>query len=70
MLLRSASVVAIAACLMFAAQAQAADAPSLAADSNEVDQVVVIGSGQTRSVSTLLPQNLDVLPPAPASRRR
>jgi len=63
MLLRSASVAAIAACLMFAAQAHAADAPPAAADSNEVDQLVVVGSGQTRSVSTLLPSQLDVLPP-------
>jgi iron complex outermembrane receptor protein len=56
-------VAAIAACLMFAAQAHAADAPPAAADSNEVDQVVVVGSGQTRSVSTLLPSQLEVLPP-------
>ncbi|MBO9559478.1 MAG: TonB-dependent receptor [Caulobacter sp.] len=64
MLLRSASVVAIAAGLMVAAQAQAADAPPAdAADSTEVDQLVVVGSGQTRSVSTLLPESLEVLPP-------
>ena len=34
-----------------------------AADSSEVEAVVVVGSGQTRSVSTLVPSNLDVLPP-------
>lgn len=32
-------------------------------DSTQVDEIVVVGSGETRSVSTLLPQNLDVLPP-------
>jgi iron complex outermembrane receptor protein len=68
MLLRSASVVAIAASLMFATQVKAADtpaanAPPATADSTEVEQVVIVGSGQTRSVSTLLPQHLDVLPP-------
>lgn len=68
MLLRSASVVAIAASLMVAAQAHAADAPPVdtaanTADSTEVDQLVVVGSGQTRSVSTLLPESLEVLPP-------
>jgi iron complex outermembrane receptor protein len=59
---KSVSLLAIAACLMFAAQAQAADAPG-PADGNEVDALVVVGSGQTRSVSTLLPANLEVLPP-------
>lgn len=64
----AASLLAIAACLMFASQVQAADtppadAPAAPADSNEVDQIVVIGSGQTRSVSTLLPESLEVLPP-------
>lgn len=65
---KSASLLAIAACLMFATQVKAADTPAADApagtpDSNEVDQLVVVGSGQTRSVSTLLPQHLDVLPP-------
>jgi iron complex outermembrane receptor protein len=63
MLKKSASLLAIAACLMFAAQAQAADAPAAPADSNEVDALVVVGSGQTRSVVTLLPSNLETLPP-------
>ncbi len=68
MLLRSASVVAIAACLMAATQAQAADTPAaksadVAADSTELDQIIVVGAGQTRSVSTLTPASLDVLPP-------
>lgn len=31
--------------------------------SDQVDEIIVIGSGQTRSVSTLTPSNLDVLPP-------
>ena len=66
MLKKSASLLAIAACLMFATQVQAADAPAAPAapaDSNEVDALVVVGSGQTRSVVTLLPSNLEVLPP-------
>ncbi|MEI9851981.1 MAG: Plug domain-containing protein [Sphingomonas sp.] len=52
-----------------APSAAAADAPSAAADepSGEADsgepEIVVVGSGETRSVSTLVPSNLDVLPP-------
>jgi iron complex outermembrane receptor protein len=34
-----------------------------AQDNGDVESIVVIGSGQTRSVSTLLPQNLTVQPP-------
>ncbi|MEI9965357.1 MAG: TonB-dependent receptor [Caulobacteraceae bacterium] len=63
MLYKSASVLAIAACLMFATQVKAQDAPSGQTDSNELGEIVVIGSGQTRSVSTLVPSNLEVLPP-------
>lgn len=62
MLLRSASVAAIAACLMVATQAQAADAPA-PADNTELDAVVIVGSGQTRSVTTLVPASLETLPP-------
>jgi iron complex outermembrane receptor protein len=39
------------------------DEPVAAPDADQVDEIVVIGSGETRSVSTLTPQNLDVLPP-------
>lgn len=63
MLHKSASLLAIAACLAFATQVKAADAPATPTDSAELDAVVVIGAGQTRSVSTLLPSNLEVLPP-------
>ena len=63
MLHKSASLLAIATCLMFAAQAKAEDAPSAPADNSQVEPIVVIGAGQTRSVTTLLPANLDVLPP-------
>ncbi len=39
-------------------------APDAAEPSTDtVEDIVVIGSGQTRSVSTLTPQNLDTLPP-------
>jgi hypothetical protein len=33
------------------------------ADSKDEAAIVVVGSGETRSVSTLVPSNLDVLPP-------
>ncbi|MEJ0099106.1 MAG: TonB-dependent receptor [Pseudomonadota bacterium] len=64
MLRNSTIAMAIAACLTFVAQANAADAPrGESADLTELDEIVVIGTGETRSVSTLLPANLDVLPP-------
>jgi iron complex outermembrane receptor protein len=63
MLQKSAAAFAVTACFTLAAQTSAADAQSAAADGNDVEQVVVIGSGQTRSVSTLLPSNLTVQPP-------
>ena len=67
MLLKSASILAIAACLMSATQVKAqatpaSDAPIAKADSAP-QEIVVIGGGQTRSVSTLLPSSLDTLPP-------
>ena len=62
MLCNSASVLALAACLTFATQAMAEEAPSASADT-EVGELIVVGSGQTRTVSTLTPQSLDVLPP-------
>ena len=52
-----------AACFSFASQAMAADAVSAAADAGESEDIVVIGGGATRSVSTLLPSNLDVMTP-------
>ncbi|MDO7840808.1 TonB-dependent receptor [Sphingomonas immobilis] len=54
---------------LIASVAHAAPAPADAAapaDADVTDQsqdIVVVGSGETRSVQTLLPQNLDVLPP-------
>lgn len=30
---------------------------------DQLDEIVVVGSGQTRSVSTLTPANLETLPP-------
>jgi len=53
----------VAACLTLTAQAQAQIAPSDAEDAPAGGDIVVIGSGQTRSVSTLVPSNLEVLPP-------
>ncbi|WP_298161197.1 TonB-dependent receptor [Brevundimonas sp.] len=41
---------------------QTAPAQVVASD-DQLDEIVVIGSGETRSVSTLTSQNLDVLPP-------
>ena len=43
--------------------AQAQDTAPSDADGSEFGDIVVIGSGQTRSVSTLLPSNLEALPP-------
>jgi len=71
MLQKSVFAVTAAACLTVAAQAgaqdlpptKAADAAPREADANPAPDIVVIGSGETRSVSTLLPANLDALPP-------
>jgi iron complex outermembrane receptor protein len=47
-----------------ASQEVPAAAPEAEAEAvAEASEIVVLGSGQTRSVSTLLPSNLDVLPP-------
>jgi iron complex outermembrane receptor protein len=51
------------ACFPLTTQAHAADATSEEADNGNAEEIVVIGSGETRSVSTLVPANLDVLPP-------
>ena len=48
------------------AVAHAQDSAAVASDDTETgdsSNIVVVGSGQTRSVSTLLPANLDTLPP-------
>lgn len=63
MLKKSAFLLTAAACVSFTTQAQAQDVPSSDADNFDLEEIVVIGSGQTRSVSTLLPANLEVLPP-------
>jgi iron complex outermembrane receptor protein len=60
---KSATAFAVTACLTFALQAEAQDMSSAGAGGSDAETVVVIGSGQTRSVSTLLPSNLTVLPP-------
>jgi iron complex outermembrane receptor protein len=41
----------------------AAEAPSDADTADHGGDIVVVGSGKSRSVSTLLPSNLDILPP-------
>ena len=53
----------VAACVTFATQVKAADTPVQKADSSNIEEIVVVGAGETRSVSTLVPSNLDVLPP-------
>ena len=60
-LMASAALVSLAP----AAHAQTADSTSAVADTDSGSDatIVVVGSGQTRSVSTLLPSNLDTLPP-------
>jgi len=70
---KSVSVFALAiACLSYAPHAHAQDvAPvdSLDGDNGDAGEIVVIGSGQTRSVSTLLPSNLDTLPPGASAQK-
>jgi iron complex outermembrane recepter protein len=43
--------------------ARAQEAQDSGANSSDVESIVVVGTGQTRSVSTLLPSNLAVQPP-------
>ena len=52
-----AAVLAATACFTFVAQVANAE------EGGDVESVVVIGTGQTRSVSTLMPSNLTVQPP-------
>jgi len=59
---KSAAAFAVTACFTLAVQAEAADV-STVADSSAVETVVVVGAGETRSVTTLVPANLEVLPP-------
>jgi iron complex outermembrane receptor protein len=68
MLQSSAIALVIAAGLSFATQVQAAailapDATPRATSSTDVEEIIVVGQGQTRTVSTLTPENLDTLPP-------
>jgi len=49
--------------LVPAAHAQSVDTAPAADATADAGDIVVIGSGETRSVSTLVPSNLDVLPP-------
>src|SRR5215813_3265295 len=60
---KSAVAFALAASFTIATQAEAADAPTGGTDGGGIEQIVVVGSGQTRTVSTLLPSSLEVLPP-------
>lgn len=73
MLHKSASVLALAVAACFACVGQARAAEASSANDASIDaerdggdasqDIIVNGSGETRSVSTLLPSNLDVLPP-------
>jgi iron complex outermembrane receptor protein len=49
--------------LSFCATAAVAAPMEASSASGEIDEIVVNGAGETRSVSTLLPSNLEVLPP-------
>lgn len=59
---KSVVALAVAASFNLSAPAWAQDVAPAEADSGEVN-IVVIGAGQTRSVSTLVPANLETLPP-------
>lgn len=63
---RAAYALFMASAALVPTVAFAQDSTVVAADDNDAsdnDGIVVIGSGQTRSVSTLVPANLDTLPP-------
>ena len=64
MLHKSATALAVIFCFSLGAQAKAQEAPpSGPSDAGETETIVVIGGGETRSVSTLAPESLDILPP-------
>jgi iron complex outermembrane receptor protein len=77
MLQKSVFALTAIACLTCAAQANAqdalaaksADAPADAAGGGDPADIVVIGVGETRSVQTLLPANLDTLPPGTSAQK-
>ncbi len=70
MIRKSALAVALATtCLTFAAQAKAADAPATAPDASGVDEIVVIATGGTRSVSSVQQVNLQTLPPGTSAQK-
>ncbi|MDB5726051.1 MAG: TonB-dependent receptor, partial [Novosphingobium sp.] len=60
---KSVFALAVASCFTVATHAQAQDLPATEADSGDSGDIVVIGTGEARSVTTLKPANLDVLPP-------
>lgn len=67
---KSVSVFALAiACLSYVPHANAQNVAPVDGDDVDVGEIVVIGSGQTRSVSTLLPSNLDTLPPGASAQK-
>ncbi len=65
----SVSIFALAVATCFASPVLAQDTAAEALENGDSNQIVVIGSGQTRSVSTLLPSNLDVLPPGSSAQK-
>ena len=70
MLKKSTLALALATtCLTIATQAKAADAPPADTSSNDVQEIVVVASGSTRSVSSVKPSNLDVLPPGVSAQK-
>ena len=77
MLQKSVFAVTAIACLTCAAQANAQDAPAAktadtpadAAGGGDPADIVVIGIGETRSGQTLLPANLDTLPPGTSAQK-
>ena len=77
MLQKTAFLLTAAACFTISVQAQAqnsspvqtADVPSGETDNGDPGNIVVVGSGQTRSVSTLLPSNFEALPPGTSAQK-
>lgn len=69
MLHKSVSFFALATASCLSCAAQAEDVSASNAYNGDAGEIVVIGSGQTRSVSTLLPSNLDVLPAGASAQK-
>ena len=58
MLKKSVLLLSVAACVSFASQVNAQTAPAVDDGADDAHDIVVVGTGQTRSVSSLTPASL------------